>query len=118
MDQTLCFSAEVDRGIVNRVTKKGQIGEDFGSIDIGFDTFGAYDFSFDVNTPLSENMALRINAHNDYLENHRDYYDGDRYGLIRPKIKLSDKTTLDLSYEHATMKGLLTGVFQRQMVCQ
>lgn len=98
----LLFGRGGTGGIVNRVTKKGQIGEDFGSIDIGFDTFGAYDFSFDVNTPLSENMALRINAHNDYLENHRDYYDGDRYGFNPTlKIKLSDKTTFDLSYEHA-----------------
>lgn len=98
----LLFGRGGTGGIVNRVTKKGQIGEDFGSIDIGFDTFGAYDFSFDVNTPLSENMALRINAHNDYLENHRDYYDGDRYGFNPTlKIKLSNKTTLDLSYEHA-----------------
>lgn len=98
----LLFGRGGTGGIVNRVTKKGQIGEDFGSIDIGFDTFGAYDFSFDVNTPLSENMALRINAHNDYLENHRDYYDGDRYGFNPTlKIKLSNKTNLDLSYEHA-----------------
>ena len=98
----LLFGRGGTGGIVNRVTKKGQIGEDFGSINIGFDTFGAYDFSFDVNTPLSENMALRINAHNDYLENHRDYYDGDRYGFNPTlKIKLSNKTTLDLSYEHA-----------------
>ena len=98
----LLFGRGGTGGIVNRVTKKGMINEDFGSIDIGFDTFGAYDFSFDVNTPLNENMALRINAHNDYLENHRDYYDGDRYGFNPTlKIKLSDKTTLDVSYEHA-----------------
>ena len=98
----LLFGRGGTGGIVNRVTKKGMINEDFGSIDIGFDTFGASDFSFDVNTPLSENMALRINAHNDYLENHRDYYDGDRYGFNPTlKIKLSDKTTLDVSYEHA-----------------
>ena len=98
----LLFGRGGTGGILNRVTKKGKIGEDFGSIDLGFDTFGAYDFSFDVNTPLSENMALRINAHNDYLENHRDYYDGDRYGFNPTlRIKLGDKTTLDLSYEHA-----------------
>ena len=69
----LLFGRGGTGGIVNRVTKKGQIGEEFGSIDLGFDTFGAYDFSFDFNTPLSDNMALRVNAHNDYLENHRDH---------------------------------------------
>tara|TARA_B000000475_G_scaffold212346_1_gene174375 strand:- start:90 stop:1586 length:1497 start_codon:yes stop_codon:yes gene_type:complete len=40
--------------------------------------------------------------HSDALENHRDFYDGDRLG-INPtmKIKVSDRTTIDLSYEHA-----------------
>ena len=98
----LLFGRGGTGGIVNRVTKKGQIDEEFGSIDLGFDTFGAYDFSFDFNTPLSDNMALRVNAHNDYLENHRDYYDGDRYGFNPTlKIQLGEKTSLDLSYEHA-----------------
>ena len=34
------------------------------------------------------------------------------------KIKLSPKTTLDFHMNMPTMKGLLTEVFQRQMVCQ
>ena len=39
--------------------------------------------------------------HVDSLENHRDHYDGDRLG-INPTYtrKLSDKTTIDLSYEY------------------
>ena len=38
--------------------------------------------------------------HKDFLENHRDHYDGDRLG-INPTYtkKLSDKTIIDLSYE-------------------
>ena len=45
--------------------------------------------------------------HVDSLENHRDHYDGDRLG-INPTYtrKLSDKTTIDLSYELLIMKDL------------
>ena len=46
-------------------------------------------------------MALRINVHSDTLENHRDYYEGDRLGFNPTlRMKLSSDTTLDLSYEH------------------
>ena len=40
--------------------------------------------------------------HSDVLENHRDFYYGDRLG-INPTIaiQVSDRTTLDLSYEYA-----------------
>jgi catecholate siderophore receptor len=47
-----------------------------------------------------ENAALRINAFAETLANDRDFYDGDRLG-INPtlRVRLSDKTILDLSYE-------------------
>ena len=97
----LLFGRGGTGGIINRVTKKAQIGEQFGSFDIGADDFGAFDFAADFNR-TGENSAFRLNLHSDSLENHRDMYDGDRTG-INPtlKIQLSDATTLDLSYEYA-----------------
>ena len=53
----LLFGRGGTGGIVNRVTKKAIIGENFGAIDIGFDSFGAYDVAADYNTATSENMA-------------------------------------------------------------
>ncbi|ERL46733.1 ABC-2 transporter component protein [Candidatus Micropelagos thuwalensis] len=98
----LLFGRGGTGGIVNRVTKKTTIGENFGAIDIGADSFGAYDVAADYNIATSEKAALRINAHYDALENHRDFYDGDRIGFNPTlKIALSPKTTLDLSYEYA-----------------
>lgn len=98
----LLFGRGGTGGIVNRVTKKAIIGENFGAIDIGADSFGAYDVAADYNIATSEKAALRINAHYDALENHRDFYDGDRIGFNPTlKIALSPKTTLDLSYEYA-----------------
>ena len=69
---------------------------------MGADTFGAFDFAVDYNVQTSENSALRINFHSDTLENHRDYFDGDRYGFNPTlRVQISPQTTLDLSYEHA-----------------
>ena len=97
----LLFGRGGTGGIINRVTKKAQIGEQFGSFDIGADDFGAFDFAADYNTSMGDNTAIRINIHSDTLENHRDSYDGDRVGFNPTvKIQMSDRTTLDLSYEY------------------
>ena len=98
----LLFGRGGTGGVINRVTKKAVMGEQFGSINLGMDSFGASDLAVDYNTVSGDNSAFRIMVHSDALENHRDFYDGDRLG-INPtmKIQLSDKTTLDVSYEHA-----------------
>ena len=97
----LLFGRGGTGGIINRVTKKAQIGEQFGSFDIGADDFGAFDFAADYNTSTGDNTALRFNLHTDSLENHRDLYDGDRIGFNPTvKIQMSETTTLDLSYEY------------------
>jgi len=96
----LLFGRGGTGGIINRVSKKAQIGETFGSFDIGADDFGAFDFAADYNT-TGDSTALRINIHSDQLENHRDSYDGDRTGFNPTlRIQMSDATTLDLSYEY------------------
>ena len=98
----LLFGRGGTGGIINRVTKKAVLDEQFGSFDMGADTFGAFDFAVDYNVSTGEKSALRINFHSDTLENHRDYYDGDRYGFNPTlRLEISPATTLDLSYEHA-----------------
>ena len=98
----LLFGRGGTGGIINRVTKKAVLDEQFGSFDMGADSFGAFDFAVDYNVSTGEKSALRINFHSDTLDNHRDYYDGDRYGFNPTfRLELSPATTLDLSYEHA-----------------
>ena len=98
----LLFGRGGTGGIINRVTKKAQVGEQFGSFDIGADDFGAFDVAFDYNTAAGDNSAFRLNVHSDSLENHRDMYDGDRVGFNPTvRVQMSDATTLDLSYEYA-----------------
>ncbi len=97
----LLFGRGGTGGIINRVQKKGVIGTDFTNGQLTVDTFGGYSVQADGNVAVTENSALRVNVMVEHLENHRDFFDGDRYG-INPvyKINLSDNTTLDLSYEY------------------
>ena len=104
----LLFGRGGTGGIINRVTKKAVLGEQFGSFDFGVDDFGSTDLALDYNVQSAENSALRINLHVDALENHRDFYDGDRVGLNPTlRVALSDNTTLDLSYEYADHERMI-----------
>ncbi len=98
----LLFGRGGTGGIINRVSKRARVGEEFASFTMGKNTFGSLDISADYNTELKNNSALRLNVHMDQLENHRDFYKGNRYGF-NPSLKfeLSEDSTLDLSYEHA-----------------
>ncbi len=104
----LLFGRGGTGGIINRVTKKATLGENFGSFDLGADDFGSTDLAIDYNVQSGENSAFRLNAHVDALENHRDFYDGDRTGFNPTlRVELSENTTLDLSYEYADHERMI-----------
>jgi len=98
----LLFGRGGTGGVVNRVSKKAVLNDKFGAVDFGVDSFGANDLTLDYNIQSGDNSAMRFMMHSDALENHRDHYDGQRTG-INPtlKLKVTDRTTLDLSYEYA-----------------
>ena len=111
----LLFGRGGTGGVLNRVTKKGVLGDRFNSYQAGIDSFGGFDVALDSNFDVSDTAAIRVNAFYESLENHRDFYDGDNYG-INPtaRIALSTATTLDLSYEYANHerfidRGIPTG---------
>ena len=97
----LLFGRGGTGGLINRVSKKAEIGEAFGSFDFGADSFGATDLAVDANFTTSDTTAVRLNLHTDQLANHRDFYEGERYG-INPTFKIvAGDTIVDLSYEYA-----------------
>lgn len=104
----LLFGRGGTGGALNRVSKKALIGNNFKTVNAVFNSFGAMDLSADVNIDLSDTVAFRLNAHSDSLENHRDFYNGDRLG-INPtfKVQLSADTILDLSYEYVDHKRFI-----------
>ncbi|MEM9838088.1 MAG: TonB-dependent siderophore receptor [Pseudomonadota bacterium] len=88
-------------GILNRVTKKAEIGEQFTGYRTSVNTFGAYDVWIDTNVSVSDGAAFRLNAMVEELDNHRDFYDGTRIGFNpTAKFALAPTTTLDVSYEY------------------
>ncbi|WP_034387169.1 TonB-dependent receptor [Hellea balneolensis] len=97
----LLFGRGGTGGLVNRVTKKGQLGEQFTGYKASLDTFGAFGLELDSNFATSDNSAIRINGMYENLNNHRDFYDGDRFA-INPtaRFELSPQTIVDLSYEY------------------
>ena len=111
----LLFGRGGTGGILNRVTKKGVVGQTFGGGQVAVDTFGEVIVQGDINVQAGENVAVRINAMYEGLNNHRDFYDGDRVGF-NPTVRfdLSEDTTIDLSYEYANHerfvdRGIPTG---------
>ncbi|MHA7816292.1 MAG: TonB-dependent receptor [Pseudohaliea sp.] len=97
----LLFGRGGGGGVINRVQKKPLIGERFGTMDLGVDTFGAWTGTVDLNADAGENVALRLNAYAQGLENHRDVYDGDSYA-VNPtaRLVLGEATSAFLSYEY------------------
>ena len=97
----LLFGRGGTGGILNRVTKKPELDSQFTGFVAGVDTFGAFDFQIDHNAALTDTAGVRVNAMYESLENHRDFYDGERIGLNPTlRVQMSPATTLDLSYEY------------------
>lgn len=88
-------------GILNRVTKKPVVGDTFTGYQASVDSFGAFQVQLDSNHTASDHAAFRVNAFFENLDNHRDFYDGERIGFNpTARFELSANTTLDLSYEY------------------
>ncbi|MDN3651622.1 TonB-dependent siderophore receptor [Thalassotalea ponticola] len=97
----LLFGRGGTGGILNRVTKKAQLGESETGYQASVTSFGGYNAQLDSNIAISNNAALRINGMYEQLENHRDFFDGERIGL-NPTLhfEFNDHTNIDLSYEY------------------
>lgn len=97
----LLFGRGGTGGILNRVTKKADLDEAFTGYQASLDSCGAFGAQIDTNFALNNLAAVRLNTMYESLDNHRDFYDGDRFG-INPtaRVMLSPATTLDVSYEY------------------
>ena len=97
----LLFGRGGTGGILNRVSKKAKLDETFTGYKATLNTFGGYGIEIDTNTDMSSTSALRINAMYESLDNHRDFFDGERIGFNpTARFELSDDSVLDVSYEY------------------
>lgn len=97
----LLFGRGGGGGVINRVQKQPELGEQFTTLNAGADTFGAWSTAIDSNVAVSEDAAVRINAYYSGMDNHRDFFDGNAYA-VNPtlKVRFSDRTTGVFSYEY------------------
>lgn len=98
----LLFGRGGTGGVLNRVSKKAKTNQQFAGYKSTLNSFGGFGIEVDYNTSSSDISAFRINAMYESLENHRDFFDGERFGFNpTARFELSPDTTLDLSYEYA-----------------
>ncbi len=88
-------------GVINRVTKRPVFDEAFHEVALSVDSFGSASAALDSNFTAGEDGALRLNAYYERLNNHRNFYEGDRFA-VNPtaRLELSDATQIGLSYEY------------------
>lgn len=97
----LIFGRGGGGGIINRVQKSPLSDDVIYAGQASINSFGAYDISADINAPLSDLVALRMNAVYENIDNHRNFVGGARYAW-NPYVafKLNDAWKLGLSYEY------------------
>jgi catecholate siderophore receptor len=96
----LIFGRGGGGGIINRVQKSPQT-DIFYAGRASINSFRAYDFSADLNAPLNDMVAVRLNAVYENLGSHRDFVGGERFAW-NPYVafKLGENWKLGLSYEY------------------
>jgi catecholate siderophore receptor len=96
----LIFGRGGSGGIINRVQKTPSAGGFALSGAASVNSFGAWDAAADLNAPLGDKAAFRLNATYENLESHRDFADGERYA-INPHVAVDlGRWKLGLSYEY------------------
>ena len=89
-------------GLVNRVTKKPVFDRTFGEVSLGLGTHDFKRLTTDLNTPIGENMAFRLNVAREKSGSYRDQQFIDRYNIAPSlAIKFSPQTDLLLQYTNA-----------------
>ena len=97
----LIFGRGGGGGIVNRVQKTPSASGVFMGGRASANSFGAWDVSADINAPINAMATFRINAVYENLDNHRDFYEGERYA-VNPylAVDLGAGWRAGLSYEY------------------
>ena len=89
-------------GLINRVTKKPIFGETRGDVTLNLGSYSLKRISTDINLPLGEAAAFRLNVAKEDSGSYRDQQFIDRYS-IAPSVALniSADTQLLLQYTNA-----------------
>lgn len=89
-------------GLINRITKKPQFGASFGETALSLGSHRLRRVEADLNKPLGESAALRLNVAREDSGSYRDQQFVDRYSFAPSlALKLGRQTDLLLQYSKA-----------------
>lgn len=104
----LIFGRGGGGGVINRVTKKASLAGFAGEVDASVDSFGAFSIAGDVNAPMSETGALRVNAIYEEFDSNRNFYEGRFIGVApTATFELGEATRLIASYSYENDERLV-----------
>ena len=87
-------------GVVNRILKSPEAERQFGQLTGSVDSFGAWFGTLDLNSPIGETAAFRINGQYEELDNHRDAFSGHRWA-VNPTVAFTlGSSRFLIGYEH------------------
>lgn len=97
----LIFGRGGGGGIINRVQKAPSADAAFGEGRVFADDLGGHGLWLDLNRPLGDRVAFRLNGMFEESESFRDFVDGSRWA-INPYLaaEIAPGWNLGLSYEH------------------
>lgn len=89
-------------GVVNRILKSPDASDRFGQINASVDSFGAWFGTLDVNAPIGDAAAFRVNGQYEELNNHRQTFEGHRWA-VNPTLAFTlGNSRILIGYEHVT----------------
>ncbi len=97
----LLFGRGSGGGVINRVTIRPELGLTQGAVQAGVSSFGGADAGLGLNLPLGRSAAARVDGFYERLENHRDYFGGDR-SAVNPQllVEIAPRWRAGIAYEH------------------
>lgn len=97
----LIFGRGGGGGVINRVSKAPEFDRARTDLAGAVDSFGAWSIAADLDQPLGEAFAVRLNATYEDLVNHRDRF-GGHFAGIAPTLgwELGSATRLVAAYEY------------------
>ena len=97
----LLFGRGSGGGVINRVTFRPVLGLTQGAVQAGVSSFGGADAGLGLNLPLGRSAAARVDGFYERLENHRDYFGGDRWA-VNPQllVEIAPSWRAGIAYEH------------------
>ncbi|MXO60856.1 TonB-dependent siderophore receptor [Altererythrobacter salegens] len=97
----LIFGRGGGGGAINRVSKSADTMQNFGSLSASVDQFSAFSLGGDVNAPLGQGFAARLNATYEEFDSNRQFYEG-RFIGVSPTVtaELGPDTRLTATYSY------------------